>query len=105
MAEQALEKDPNSARALATLVTYDLQAKQPAKAIARVQAQIAKVPGNGGFYDLLAVLQYQTKDYKGALDNARKAMRLSPSSAGPVQTYVQSEIALGDLRPRFPSGS
>ncbi len=78
-------------------MSYDLQAKQLAKAIARVQAQIAKVPGNGGFYGLLAVLQYQTKDYKSALDNARKAMQMNPSSAGPVQTYVQSEIALGDL--------
>ena len=61
MFEKALEKDPNSTRALGMLLTYDLQAKQLPKAIARVQAQIVKAPGNVGFYDQLAMLQLQAK--------------------------------------------
>ena len=97
MIEKALEKDPGSNSALATLVFYDMQAKQPAKAIARVQAQIAKSPNNAGFYAELAQLQYETKDYKSSLDSARKAMQLSPTSSEPVAWFVRNEIALGDL--------
>ena len=61
------------------LLAYDLQAKDTAKAIARVQADIAKEPNNGGFYDQLAYIQLQTKDFKDALDNSRKAMQLNPT--------------------------
>jgi tetratricopeptide (TPR) repeat protein len=100
MFEKALDKDPNSARALGLLLEYgDLRAKQPAKAIARVQAQIVKAPGNGSFYNQLAYLQLQTRDFKDALDNSHKAMQLNPTSAGALQTYTQAEVALGDLDP------
>jgi predicted Zn-dependent protease len=81
MLDKALEKDPGSARALAMLVSYDLQEKQPAKAIARIQAQIAKSPANGSFYTELAEVQVQTKDLKGALGNSQKAMQLNPGKA------------------------
>jgi tetratricopeptide (TPR) repeat protein len=72
-----------------------MQAKQPAKAIARIQAQIAKSPGNAGFYVQLAHVQYATQDYKASLESARKAMQLDPSAAEPEHWFVQNEIALG----------
>jgi tetratricopeptide (TPR) repeat protein len=98
MLEKALEKDPNSSRALGMLASYMLAAKQPpAKVIARVQAQIAKQPQNGDFYAELAYLQLKTNDFKGALDNSHKAMQMNPASPLAAQTYTQAEVNLGDL--------
>ncbi|HEV2618984.1 MAG TPA: tetratricopeptide repeat protein, partial [Acidobacteriaceae bacterium] len=94
--QTALDKDPNSGRALGILTAYDLQAKQPAKALARVQAQIAKEPANGEFYLQLARLQMQMKDFNGALASSQKAMQLAPSS-GAVETYSQAQVALGNI--------
>ncbi len=98
--QKTLDKDPNSSRAMALLIAYDLQAKQPAKAIARVQAQIAKVPGNGDYYSQLARLQLlETKDIKGAVDSSQKAMQLSPASFDAVQVYTQAQVAAGNVDP------
>jgi tetratricopeptide (TPR) repeat protein len=97
MMEKTLELDPNSVRALGNLVAFDLQAKQPAKAIARVQAQIAKAPGNGEFYAQLSDLQLRTKDFKGALESSQKAMQLSPTSADAIGVYTQAQVAAGNV--------
>lgn len=97
MLDKALEKDPGSARALAMLVSYDLQDKQPAKAIARIQAQIAKSPANGSFYTELAEVQVLTKDLKGALDSSQKAMQLDPTSARAMQLYTRAQFDLGNV--------
>ena len=97
--EKALDKDPNQLRALTTLVAYDFQAKQPAKALSRVQADIARSPGNANLYDVMASVQLQSRDFQGALESSRKAMQMSPSSPGPVQTFAQAEIALGQIDP------
>ena len=94
--QKALDNDPNSVRALGMLVACDLQAKQPAKAIARVQAQIAKSPQNASFYVQLAALQYATKDLQGSLASSQKAMQLSPGSSDAVEAYTQAEVALGN---------
>lgn len=96
--EKALDKDPNSSRALGMLAGYMLAAKQPpAKAIARVQAQIAKEPQNGDFYSELAYLQLKSNDYKSAVGNASKAMQLNPANTLATEIYTQSEVALGDF--------
>jgi tetratricopeptide (TPR) repeat protein len=97
MLEKALEKDPNSSIALTGLASYDMLAKQPAKAIARVQAQIAKEPGNSDFYAELGYLQLATKDFKDAADTERKAMQLNPASLPATQVYTQAEVALGEV--------
>jgi len=76
-----------------------MQDKQPAKALARVQAQIAKEPGNGGFDAQLAAIQLQTRDFKGALQNSQKAMQLSPASIDAINIYTQAEVALNDVDP------
>jgi Tfp pilus assembly protein PilF len=99
MLQKSLDKDPNSLRALGMLAAYDLQAKQPAKALARVQAQIAKEPGNGGFYSELAAIQLQTRDFKSARDSAQKAMQLRPADLDAADIYTRAEIALNEVGP------
>jgi tetratricopeptide (TPR) repeat protein len=99
MLEKAVEKDPNSFRALALLVGFDLRAKQPAVALSRVQAVIARSPQNGNLYDELAFVQLQMKDFKTAVDSARKAMQLAPSSTSAALTYTKAEMALGEVDP------
>jgi tetratricopeptide (TPR) repeat protein len=99
MVQKALDKDPNSVRALGVLASLDLQAKQPDKALERLQAQIAKEPNNGGFYTELATTQLQTGDFKGALASSQKAMQFSPSSLDAVNVYTQAEIDLHDIDP------
>jgi len=98
MLEKALEKDPNSSRALGMLAGYMLAGKQPtSKIIARVQAQIAKQPQNSDFYAELAYLQLKSNDFKDSLDSARKSMQLNPTSLLATKTYIQAEVALGDI--------
>ena len=99
MLQKALDKDPNSVRALGLLVSYDMQEKQPAKAMARLQAQIAKVPGNGSFYVELAALQLQTKDFKGATASSERAMQLNSSDPEAVRIYTQAAVAQGEIDP------
>jgi len=70
--------------------------KQPAQALSRVQAQIAKSPQNSEMYDLLAELQMTTGDPKGALASAEKAMQINPADAGAVVDYTRAEISVGD---------
>jgi tetratricopeptide (TPR) repeat protein len=95
--QKSLDKDPNSVRAAGMLAAYDLQANQPAKAVERLQAQIAKEPANAGFYSDLAAIQLQTKDYKGALASAQKAMQLNPTSIDAVNIYTRAEIGLNEV--------
>src|ERR1035441_701507 len=94
--QKALDNDPNSAPALGMLVACDLQAKQPAKAIARVQAQIAKSPQNARFYVQLSALQMATKDLQDALASSQKAMQLSPGTPAAEKAYTQVEVVMGN---------
>ena len=94
--EQALARNPNLLPALNLLVAADLQDKQPEKALARVQAQIAKVPTNPALYVDLATLQLQTKDFNGAQANAQKAMQLNKNYPPALDAYSQAQVALGN---------
>ncbi len=95
--DQALENNPNSARALRLLVALDLHDKQPAaKAIARVQAQIAKSPQNAEFYDQLSELQYLTGDSAAAVASAETALKLNPSDGAAVMALTHAQVAHGD---------
>ena len=96
MLEQALAKNPSSLETLNLLVHTDLAAKNPAKAISRVQDQIQKVPQNAGLYGMLAALQVSQKDFRGALGNAEKSMQLDPGSGSALEIYTQAQVALGN---------
>ncbi len=70
--EQAVAKDGN-VQALHLLALSDLQAKQPEKALRRIQDQIAISPQNSAVYDDLAMLQLNLKNAIGAAATAQKA--------------------------------
>ena len=93
--EQALQYDPNSIEALSKLVGYDLDRKQPGQALARLNAQIAKSPKNGGFYDLLAHFQNLNKNYDQAAATAQKAMELNPNDGDAVSVYAEAQVRSG----------
>jgi Flp pilus assembly protein TadD len=93
--EQALQYDPNSVEALRLEVTYDLYAKQPEKALARLNAQIEKSPKNSAFYDLLAELQIQNKNLDQAAAAAQKAMQLNSGDGQAAMLYSQIEVQRG----------
>jgi tetratricopeptide (TPR) repeat protein len=93
--EQALQYDPNSFEALRLVVGYDLYEKQPDKALARLNAQIAKSPRNSSFYDLLALLQIQGKKLDEAAVTVQKAMQLNSGDGEAVALYAQIEVRRG----------
>jgi tetratricopeptide (TPR) repeat protein len=95
MLEQALQNDPNSVPALRGLVGYDLNRKQPAQALARLNAQIAKSPKNSGFYDLLAQFQIQNKNFDQAAVAAQKAMDVNPDDGEAVSIYAELQTKNG----------
>lgn len=93
--EQAVNHDPNAARPLDLLIRSDLQAKQPQRAVSRVEAAIAKAPGNAQLYTTLAILQLSLKNFTAARDASAKAMQMNPSMEDAVQAYAQAQAALG----------
>jgi tetratricopeptide (TPR) repeat protein len=95
--EQALQYDPNSVEAMRLLIGYDLNQKQPAKALARLNAQIDKSPKNSGFYDLLAQLQIQNKNLDQADATAQKAIQLNPGDSEAVMLSAQIQAQRGQV--------
>jgi len=90
MLEKSLDRNPNNISPLREIVEVDLLAKQPEKALARVQQQIAKSPKNPNFYTLLAGVQFGMKDFNNARDNAKKAMDMNPQDETAVRTYTSA---------------
>jgi tetratricopeptide (TPR) repeat protein len=95
--QQALQYDSNSVEAMRLLIGYDLNQKQPAKALARLNAQIDKSPKNGGFYDLLAQLQIQNKNLDLAAASAQKAIQLNPGDNEAVMLSAQIQVQRGQV--------
>ena len=95
-AERALQKDPNSVSALNVVLNADMIAKQPEKAQARLQEQIAKTPQNETLYVELAELQTGTKDLQGASASAQKALSLNPNDERAVQAAAGASAQLGN---------
>lgn len=94
--ERAVEKNPNEVQATEQLVANDYAAKQPDKALSRVQAQLQRAPQNAALYGLLSNLQLQKKDFNSARDSAKKAMELDPADRGAVRLYSQAVAMNGD---------
>ena len=93
--EQALQYDPDSVDALRVLVSYDLNQKQPEKALARVNEQIGKRPQNSGFYVVLAELEMQNKNLDQAAATAQKAMQLNSRDIEAAGIYTQIAVMRG----------
>jgi tetratricopeptide (TPR) repeat protein len=82
--------------ALNMLVAADLQANQPEKALARVQAQIGKAPNNPALYVDLSQLQVRAKDFAGAAASAQKALSINKEYEPAVEAYAQAALATGN---------
>ena len=93
---QALDKDPSSAEALSGLMNACRFEKQPDKAIAAVNAQIAKSPNNSFFYDLLGTALYSfKKDVPGSEAALRKAIELDKNNGDAVEKLGKIQVEQG----------
>jgi len=95
--EQALQKDPDLVPALSQLVGGLLKEKKVDVAIERCRKQIAKRPGNPGYYVLLAKLISQKGDYKEALMNFEKALEMDPQDMEALFGVARMEQMMGSL--------
>jgi len=93
--QQALDRDANSVEAMRGLIAVHVQKKEPARALSAIQIQIAKSPGNGGFYFLLGELLVDTKDLSGAEIALRKAIDLNPNTVDASLLLGQLEVQRG----------
>ncbi len=95
--KQSLSRDANSAEALNGLVNVYLAMKQPDKAIAATNAQIALSPKNTAFYDLLGTVMVTRKDYSGAQTALTKAVELNKNNADAYSKLCRAQFASGAL--------
>jgi tetratricopeptide (TPR) repeat protein len=94
--QQALDKDPSSAEALSDLMNAYIAEKQPEKAVAAANAQIAKVPNNSNFYDLLGTALFNTKkDLPGAEAALRKAIELDKNNVDALEKLGKVKVQEG----------
>jgi tetratricopeptide (TPR) repeat protein len=79
--QDALNRDANSVDALRGLVNTFLVQYQIDKAIAVAKAQIAKVPDNSSYYDLLGTVLFRNKkDLNGAAAALQKSVEIDRNS-------------------------
>ena len=94
--QQALDKDPSSTEGLSGLMNTYVAAKQPDKAIAAANAQIAKAPNNSNFYDLLGTALFNTKkDLPGAEGALRKAIELDKNNVDALEKLGKVQVQEG----------
>src|ERR1700722_8669812 len=95
---QALDKDPASVEGLSGLMYTHTAQKQPDKALAAVNAQIAKVPNNSGFYDLLGTELFDAKkDLPGAEAALRKSVELDKNNNDALEKLGKVQAAEGSV--------
>jgi tetratricopeptide (TPR) repeat protein len=94
--EQALTNDPTAADALVGIARADSEHNKGDEAIARIQAQIAKVPNQGNFYYLLGVVLSDKKDYGGAETAIKKSIELDKTNSDALLKLGQVQIAAGN---------
>jgi tetratricopeptide (TPR) repeat protein len=93
---QALDRDASSADALAGLMNVYFAQKQPDKAVAAANAQIAKVANSSALYDLLGTALFnEKKDLKGAEAALQKAVDIDKTNADALLKLGQVQVALG----------
>ncbi len=91
--EQALELAPNQLAALEQLVTLDLRERNPADALQRVLAQIARNPTSAATHLVLARLYLAQKDTAAAEAALQKAVALDPAQPAAYMMLAQIYIA------------
>ena len=94
--EQALDRDPHAIEALAGIIDILTTEKQPLKAMARVQAQVAKAPNDDALYVLLGGLQVEIKDLAGAEASLHKAISINRHNVDAATLLSKVEMARGD---------
>jgi tetratricopeptide (TPR) repeat protein len=93
---KALEIAPANSDALNGLMTIYIVQKDPDKAIAAANAQIAKVPDSSAFYDLLGTAYFNgKKDYKNAETALRKATDLDKKNGDALLKLGEVYVAEG----------
>lgn len=94
--QQALDKDPSSADGLSGLMNTYFAEKQPEKAITAANAQIAKVPNNSNFYDLLGTALFNgRKDLPGADAALHKAIELDKNNTDALEKLGKVQVQEG----------
>jgi len=90
---QALALNPSAIDALTGLVNIDFIRKQPAKAIARVEAQIAKVPDSSAFYVLLGLARRQNRNLPKAEEALQKAVDLDRKNVTAILLLADTQVS------------
>jgi len=94
--QSALDRNPDSKDALRGLMNTFVAEKRVDQAISAANTQIAKSPGNSGFYDLLGTaLFYPKKDLSGAATAFQKSAELDKNSSEPLLKLAQVQAAMG----------
>jgi len=92
---QALALNPSVSQAVAGLVNIDLEHKQPAQALRRIQEQLARVPPETNLYDLLGQVELRNQDAGKAQDAFQKAVDLDKHNVHAVLLLGETEAARG----------
>jgi tetratricopeptide (TPR) repeat protein len=95
--ELALQKNPRSSEGLSGEMRLLLLEKLPARALARIQSQIALAPDYAPFYVLLGQLQLSQKDLTGSEQSLRKATSIDPNSSDAIFLLAQVQQQKGSL--------
>jgi tetratricopeptide (TPR) repeat protein len=96
--QQALDKDPSSSIGLSGLMNTYFAEKQTDKAIAAANAQIAKVPNNSDFYDLLGTALFNArKDLHGADAALHKAIELNKNNIDALEKLGKVQVQEGSI--------
>jgi tetratricopeptide (TPR) repeat protein len=93
--EQALTKNPKFIEPVQGLMGIYFVQKQPARAIARVNEQIRKVPDSSALYFMLAQALMQTKDLEKSEAAAQKAVELDKNNVEAFLLLAQAQVARG----------
>ncbi len=95
--EQALRHDPDHLESLQGLVrTYQTQ-NQPAKALARVRAQVEASPKNSSYHAMLGVLEASSKNLDNAQAAAEKAIALDKNNVDAFLLLGQIQALRGSV--------
>jgi tetratricopeptide (TPR) repeat protein len=93
---QALDRDAGSADALAGLMNAYFADKQPDKAVAAANTQIAKNGNSSAFYDLLGTALFnEKKDLKGAEAALQRSVALDKNNSDALLKLGQVQVAEG----------